>query len=196
MRKWPSLWPNEHVGLIASVCRPDLTYGFSISAHVTSFCKSHSHTLNKFIKLCRETPHLGLRIVPRKMQKIRVIVFADANFASNETLTSQLGFVICLADGKSNANIGHYSSFKSKRVSRSVLAAEVFALVHAFDSVSSIREYISLMFDRIILLSVYNNSKSLFDAIVGIHPTTEKQLLIDLSLLRGVFEMCEIDNVF
>lgn len=181
---------------IASVCRPEITYGFSVSAQVTSLCKSPSHTLNKLIKIWKENPHLGIRFVPLEMQTIRVIVFVDASFTSNEDLTSQHGFLICLADGKSNANIVHYSSLKSKRITRRVLAAELCALIHEFDSASPICKPIFLMFDRIVSLSVCIDLKSLFDAIVGIHPTTEKRLLIDLSLLREAFEMCETDNFF
>lgn len=52
------------------------------------------------------------------------------------------------------------------------------------------------MFDRLISLSVYNDSKSLFNVIVEIHMKAEKRFLIDLSIHREAFEMRELDDVF
>lgn len=52
------------------------------------------------------------------------------------------------------------------------------------------------MFDRLILLNVYFDSKRLLTAIVNIHPTAEKRSHIDPSLLCEAFELREIDQVF
>lgn len=42
-------------------------------------------------------------------------VFIDASFASNVDLTTQLGYVLALADKHELANILHYSRVKSKK---------------------------------------------------------------------------------
>lgn len=44
-------------------------------------------------------------------------------------------------------------------------------------------------FDLFILLAFYTDSKSLLDSIVGLNATTEKWLLIDLTMLRKSYEV-------
>ncbi len=61
-------------------------------------------------------------------------VFADASFATNNDLSSQLGYVILLIDDKGNCSFLSWSASKCKRVTRSVLAAELYALAHGFDA--------------------------------------------------------------
>lgn len=51
-------------------------------------------------------------------------------------------------DASGKANILHYSSFKAKRVTRSVLAAELFSCVHVFDYASTMRTTINDIFGR------------------------------------------------
>lgn len=154
---------------IASMCRPDFTYRFAACSQVVVPKKVHAKRLNEAIESAKEDPNFGLSFVRLDPSSLRVIVFADASFASNEDLTSQLGFVIGLADKHGNANIVHYSSFKSKRVTRSVLAAELFAVVHAFDYASTLRNSVSDMLGRQIAMTVYTDSKSLYDAMTGIN---------------------------
>lgn len=52
------------------------------------------------------------------------------------------------------------------------------------------------MFDRLILLNFYTDSKSLFDAIVVICPTTKNCLIVDFSLVCETFEPLEIVEDF
>ena len=59
--------------------------------------------------------------------------YADASFATNYHKSSQLGYIVLLADKFENANILHYISHNSKRVASSVLGAETYAFADAFD---------------------------------------------------------------
>lgn len=43
-------------------------------------------------------------------------------------------------------------------------------------------------------MTLYTDSKSLYDGIIGINSTTEKRLLIDLTVLRETYELQEIVN--
>lgn len=54
---------------------------------------------------------------------------------------------------------------------------------------------ISNIFGRTIPLSLYTDSKSLHDGIVGLNATTEKRLLIDLRMLRESYELRELKNI-
>ena len=60
-------------------------------------------------------------------------MFTDSLFTNNKDLLFQIGFVIALADLTNKANIIHWSSIKCKRVTRSVLALELYAIAHGFD---------------------------------------------------------------
>ncbi len=71
---------------------------------------------------------------------LQVRGYADASFANNADNTSQLGMVIVLADGKGNACLIHYAYWKSRRVTRSVLSAEVYALSACFDYAYTFRK--------------------------------------------------------
>lgn len=110
-------------------------------------------------------------------------------------MSSQLGFVIVMADDTGNENIIHYSSVESKRVTRSVLAAELFDAVLAYGVASTARITFNTIFNHVIPLILYTDSKLLFHSIVGINSTTEKRLLIDLYMLRESYEMHEHTEV-
>ena len=60
-------------------------------------------------------------------------VFADASLATNVDLSSQLGYIVLLVDQDKNCSIIMWSSTKCKRVTRSVLPAELYATANAFD---------------------------------------------------------------
>lgn len=79
-----------------------------------------------------------------------------------------------MADDIGSANFIHYASVKSKRVTKSVLAAELFAAVNALDTASTARASMNDILNGIISLILYTDSKSLVDSIIGINFTTEK----------------------
>lgn len=81
------------------------------------------------------------------------------------------------------ANIVHYSSCKSKRITRSSLAAELFAVVHTLDYSSTVRLAVNEIMRGDVSLVIYTDSKSLFEELIGINATTEKRLMINLTML-------------
>lgn len=111
-------------------------------------------------------------------------VFVDAGFAANPDSFSKLVFIITLMDNAGNSNIIHYGSLKSKRVTRSVLAAELLEMVHGFDISSTIRLTLNVMLDHVISRNVYTDCRILYDLFTHINQTTDKSLLIDVRMLR------------
>ena len=71
--------------------------------------------------------------MPLDMNSLSLLVFTDASFANNKDLSSQIGFVIVFTDRNQSVNVLHWSSIKCKRVTRSVLASELYALAYGFD---------------------------------------------------------------
>lgn len=176
---------------IASTCRPDLTFGFAVCSQVVNADKAAAQRLNKYIEIAENSPETGLNFVALDASSLRISVFAGASFASNADLSSQLGFVVTLMDGHNKANIVHYS----KRITRSVLAAELFAVVNAFDFSSALRLAVNEMLGREFPLSLYTDSKTLFENLVGINATSEIRLMIDLTMLRQAYKVKEIVEV-
>ena len=54
----------------------------------------------------------------------KIKVYADASFANNPDYSSQLGYIVLLTDDTNKAHVITYASYKSRRVTRSVLGAE------------------------------------------------------------------------
>lgn len=103
--------------------------------------------------------------------------------------------MIVIEDARENANFFHYTSVKSKRVTKSVLAAEYFAAVHAFDFASALRTTLVGFFSRVVPSVLYTDSTPLFRSVVGLNPTTKKRLLIELCILRQTYELQKLSGI-
>src|SRR6266536_5974551 len=127
---------------------------------------------------------------------MKLIVFTDSSFANNRDYTSQIGFVITLADKHNKANILHWSLIKCKRVTRSVLALELYRIAHGFDVGATIKSTIEkiLRIDTLLLI-LYTDSKSLYNCLVKLGTTQEKQLIVDLICLQQSYERREIIEI-
>ncbi len=125
------------------------------------------------------------------------MIFTDAAFANTPDLHSQIGYVICLTDDDVNVNLIHWSSIKCKRVIRSVLAAELYAMINDFDVevvIKSIIEHI-LKLKNPLSLILLTDSKSFYDGLVKLGTIAEKRLMIDLMCLRQSYERREIAEI-
>ena len=134
--------------------------------------------------------------MPLDINSLSLLVFIDASFANNKDLSSQIGFVIVLIDRNQSVNVLYQSSIKCKRVIRSVLASELYALAHGFD----IGAIIKLTIQKILQLEqlplvLCTDSKSLYDCLVKLGITQEKRLIIDLIYLRQAYKWREITEI-
>ncbi|KAK1918681.1 hypothetical protein P3342_001730 [Pyrenophora teres f. teres] len=128
------------------------------------------------------------------------------SFANNKDLSSQLGFVLVLVNESIDAdtftiqgNVIHYSSTKCKRVTRSVLASEIYGMVNGFDIGIAIATTLRMVTDRLgipeIPLVVCTDSYSLYECLVKLGTTKEKRLMIDIMALRQSYERREITEI-
>jgi hypothetical protein len=127
---------------IATVCQPESAYDLSFAAQVIDPQEENIKQLNKRIQWQIDNAIRGLTFVPLDLNFLSLLVFTDASFANNRDLSSQIGFVIVLTDRNQDANIIHWSSIKCKRVTRSILASELYALAHGFDIGAAIKSTI------------------------------------------------------
>jgi hypothetical protein len=179
---------------IATVSQPEAAFDLSFAAQVINPKEEHAKQLNKRLQWQIDNPMRGLRFVRLDIQSLKLIVYTDASFANNQDLSSQIGFVIVLSDGI-NANILHWSSIKCKRVTRSVLASELYAMAHRFDTGAAIKSTIEAILRIQLPLILCTDSKSLYDCLVKLGTTQEKRLMVDLMCLRQSYERREIAEV-
>ena len=180
---------------IASVCQPEAAFDLSFAAQVIDPKDEDCKRLNKRLQWQIDNHSRGLKFVRLDIDTLRLIVFTDASFANNADASSQIGFVIVLADEQNNANIIHWSSIKCKRVTRSVLASELYATAHGFDTGIVIKTTLEKIINKPIPLILCTDSKSLYDCLVKLGSTQEKRLMIDLMCLRQSYERRQITEV-
>ena len=103
--------------------------------------------------------------------------------------------VILLADANSNAALLHYLSKKAQRVTRSVLAAEVYAFVELFDFAYTLKHDLKNILRKDLNIVLFTDSRCLLDTITRLSSTSEKRLLIDISAQRESYCAGDIHNI-
>ncbi len=120
---------------IAIMTQSEANFDLSLTAQITNSKEEDAKRLNKRLQWqldhsIRELKFVQLYITS---SSLKLMIFIDASFA-NVNLHSQIDYVICLIDDLNKANIIHWFFTKCKRVIRSVLTAELYAMTHEFDS--------------------------------------------------------------
>ncbi|KAK1990607.1 hypothetical protein LX36DRAFT_664046 [Colletotrichum falcatum] len=173
--------------------------------------KDEIKALNKRIVWQMANLDRGLRFAPLDLATAKLFVFVDGLFANNNDLTSQLGFIVVLANEQGNseedttdgftltANVVHYSSTKCKRVTRSVLASEIYAMVAGADIAYAIGTTITMITNRLkmppIPTILCTDLYSLYECLVKLGTIKEKRLMIDIMALRQSYERREIYEI-
>ena len=98
-----------------------------------------------------------------------------------------------------NGNLVHWSSTKSKRVTRSVLASEIYGMVGGVDMAIAIGTTLQMITDQLTLptipIIVCTDSYSLYECLVKLGTTKEKRLMIDIMALRQSYECRELFEI-
>jgi hypothetical protein len=162
---------------------------------VTNPTEEDAKTLNKRLAWQIENSERGLKFVKLDAKTLQLLVFTDASFANNKDLSSQIGYVIALSDATKKANIIHWSSVKCKRVTRSVLASELYGMTHGFDISTAIKSSVDKILQINLPLIQVTDSKSLYDCLVRLGTMQEKRLMIDVMCLRQAYERRLITDV-
>jgi hypothetical protein len=150
----------------------------------------------------------GLQYIPVNLKDAKLMVFMDGSFANNKDLSSQLGFVLTLVNESTGTdtntfticgNVIYYSSTKCKRVTRSVLASEIYGMVNGFNIGIAIATTLRMITERlgllVIPLVICTDSYSLYECLVKLRTTKEKRLMIDIMALRQSYERREITEI-
>ena len=98
-------------------------------------------------------------------------------------------------DRHHRGSVIHFSSHKSRRVTRSSMAAETLAFVDGFDNAFILRHDLQRMLGKGVPLLMLTDAKALFDVIIGSKYTPEKRLMVDLAAIREAYNERTISNI-
>ncbi|CZS95546.1 related to TY1B TY1B protein [Rhynchosporium graminicola] len=181
---------------LATVSQPEASFDVSFAAQTMNPTEKDFELLNKRILWQKLNCSKGLRYVKLDKKSLKLVVFTDGSFANLKDFHSQIGYVCVLTDKYNKANVIHWSSVCCKRVTRSVLASELYAMSEGFDMAGAIKTTIEQIMEITVLpLIMVTDSKSLYDCVVRLNTTREKRLMIDLMCLRQAYERKEISEV-
>jgi hypothetical protein len=192
---------------IASICQPEASFDLAAAAQTTTVpTKEEISRLNKRIMWQKQNVDRGLSYVQLKMTDLKLFAMVDASFANNKDMSSQMGYVIVLGNEVTNntsftvhGNIIHWSSLKCKRITRSVLASEIYAMAHGVDIAIAIGATLNVIMNRLslphVLIVVCTDSLSLYKCLVKLGTTKEKRLMIDIMALREAYKRGELKDI-
>lgn len=126
---------------------------------------------------------------------MHIRVYSDPSFGTNDALSSQMGYIILLSDNCRNIHVLEYCSEKSKRVVRSTMAAEVYALVEAFDAAYVFANDLQTIQNTVVLIDLFTDSKQVFDAVTKVRETAEERLIIDVLATKKAYRRFEIRSI-
>lgn len=192
---------------ISSICQPETAFHLSIAAQLQLPTVEDAKSLNTCIDWMIKNQDRGLDYIPLDLSTAKIFVFCDGSFANNRDLSSQLGYIIIIANetiGENSTftikgNLIHYSSVKSNRVTKSTLASKVLATVASLDAT-----YVEVCTINMIMRNrgfqplpviVCTDSFSLYECIVKLGTTKEKRLMIDIQAIRQSYERRELYEV-
>ena len=191
---------------IATLCQPEAAFDLSIAAQHQDPTEADVNALNKRITWQLRNLDRGIKYVAIDLSTAKLFVFVDGSFANNKDFSSQIGYEIILANESKQTEgfeiIGkliHWSSTKSKRVTRSVLASEIYGMVGGVDMAIAIGTTIKMITDQLgfgkISTIICTDSYSLYECLVKLGTTKEKRLMIDIMALRQSYERREIMEI-
>jgi len=167
------------------------------AAQVTKvlFAERHIKEVNKAVKRAKATKDLVLTYTTLERESLHFRVYADASFASNDDLSSQLGYVAIFCDAEDRCHVLTYTRKKARRIVRSIMAGEVYAFADAFDAAYILKHDLERVYRQPLPLVMLTDSRQMLDVITRASHTTEKRLMIDVAAARDVYNKHEISNV-
>lgn len=107
----------------------------SAAAQVTEVLISRERIkgINKTVNHIQHNLDHGLKYPPLDSFSLSLQVYSNAAFASNSDMKPQIGFIILLRDHFKSCHVLDFKLQKNRRVTRSILGAEIWAFAEAFD---------------------------------------------------------------
>jgi hypothetical protein len=137
---------------------------------------------------------------------MKLYAMVDASFANNPDLSSQMGYVIVLGNEKATkksfeftGNIIHWSSVKCKRITKSVLALEVYAMAESVNMAVAIGTTIDRIIAKLgapsVSIVVCTDFLFFYECFVKLGTIKEKRFMINIMAIRQAYERQEMRNI-
>ena len=108
--------------------------------------------MNKQLEWQIKNINRGIKYTALNLKQAKLFIFINNSFANNKDFSSQIRYLIILANKTKGTdkfaikgNLIHYSSIKSKRVIRSVLASEIYGMVRGVNMAIAINTTIKMI---------------------------------------------------
>lgn len=183
---------------VATQTRPDVCYGTCIATNAySSGTVKDLKLVNKTIKFMKNNP-LTLKFPRITMAGACIVIFSDASFGNLPDGSSQGGHIVFIAEKSGRCCPVTWQSRKIRKVCKSTLAAESWALVDGLESAELIAAQLNqiLKSQSISRLVCLTDCKSLYDAIRTTNTLDDKGLKIPLACLRQRFNRNEVAFVW
>lgn len=151
--------------------------------------------INQGIRHVASTTRRGFVYKPLDVDTVHLRVYADASHATNDDLSSQIGYLVLPADASNASHIIDYSSRESRRVVCPIMGRGICAFLGAFDAAFSITADMPAMLDRKLSINIFADSKQLFDAIVKGKMTNKRRIMIEITSARQSYRSFEIRHI-
>ncbi|KAI0998094.1 hypothetical protein K3495_g10097 [Podosphaera aphanis] len=191
---------------ISSSCQPLVAFRLSQAAQHQEPEDNEIEGLNIALNIQKSNPDAGLKYVNLNLDKgLALYAWVDGSLA-NKDLTSQIGYVIALGNEaresnsfKFSGNLIHWSSTKCKRVSRSVIASELYAMIQGIDIAiplcTTLNQIVTQLGLPRVPLIICTDSFSLYECLVKLGITKENRLMIDIMAIRESYERRELTEI-
>ena len=180
---------------LASICQPEASFDLFYATQSTEYTSDDISQLNKRLTWQLTNKSKKLKYVRFHQSFFQIVVFCDVFFVNNRDLSFQIDYVICLTDKTGTANLIHWSSIKCKRIIKSVLTSELYAMSHVFDIEAVIKATIEKILGTHISFILCIDSKSLYDCLIRLKTINEKKFMIDIMNFRQSYERREITEI-
>ena len=94
----------------------------------------------------------GIKYIALDLEQVKLFIFIDSSFANNKDFSFQISYLIILTNKIKGidefaikGNLIYYSSTKSKRVTRSVLASKIYGIVKSINMAITINITIKII---------------------------------------------------
>lgn len=138
---------------------------------------------NRVVRHLCNTSSIQLRFSELNTATLCLFVYVDTSLTNSTGHKSQLGFIILVADDSNQVSFLHFSSTKSKRVTRSSTATETLELVEDFDHTYLIQHDLQRIIGQCVPILMLTDSSHLFSALNPAKGKTERRLMIDMAAL-------------
>ena len=143
--------------------RPDVAVDISQLAQITedTYGNDSKYAVKRFNSAITyaNANLLHIKYPQMDLESICIVGYSDAAFANNSDLTTQPGRAILLVNKDGIAMPISYKSYKSRHVTRSVLAAEVSSFAEMFDDAFTIRSQLQQAMRKDVVMHLLTDSK-------------------------------------